>query len=256
MERNNIHFTINTPVEFITGVFKLEKYGFVYIWFDCKHKRYYVGCHWGTEDDGYICSSNWMRNSYSRRPEDFKRRIIKTGISSKKETFLEETRYLGMIKPEELRIRYYNKMINLHHWLCDDDKTKTVRQKMRDAKLGKKRGPHSEEHKEKIRQTLMGHVQSEESKLKMSETRTGKYCGDNSSNKGLVRSEETKQKIREANLGKKSTETANQKRREASSGKFHTDEAKLKISRANSGRRHSDETKRKMSEIKLAKRKG
>ena len=35
----------------------MEKYGFVYIWFDRKHKRYYIGCHWGHEDDGYVCSS-------------------------------------------------------------------------------------------------------------------------------------------------------------------------------------------------------
>ena len=38
---------------------KKVKYGFVYIWYDRKHHRYYIGCHWGTIDDGYICSSNW-----------------------------------------------------------------------------------------------------------------------------------------------------------------------------------------------------
>lgn len=35
-----------------------NKYGFVYLWFDRKHKRYYVGCHWGTTEDGYVCSSS------------------------------------------------------------------------------------------------------------------------------------------------------------------------------------------------------
>lgn len=29
-----------------------EKYGFVYIWRDRKYNRYYIGCHWGREDDG------------------------------------------------------------------------------------------------------------------------------------------------------------------------------------------------------------
>ena len=58
-----------------------EKYGFVYLQFDRKHKRYYVGCHWGTVDDGYICSSNWMRDTYNRRPQDFKRRILKKNLS-------------------------------------------------------------------------------------------------------------------------------------------------------------------------------
>ena len=54
----------------------MEKYGFVYIWRDRKHKMFYIGCHWGTEDDGYVCSSNRMRNAYNRRPNDFKRKII------------------------------------------------------------------------------------------------------------------------------------------------------------------------------------
>lgn len=53
-----------------------EKYGFVYLWHNKKHKRFYIGSHWGTEDDGYLCSSNWMRKSYYRNPQDFKRRIL------------------------------------------------------------------------------------------------------------------------------------------------------------------------------------
>jgi len=32
----------------------MQKYGFVYIWFDRKHKRYYIDSHWGKEDDSYI----------------------------------------------------------------------------------------------------------------------------------------------------------------------------------------------------------
>ena len=45
-----------------------EKYGFIYIWYDNFRKMYYIGRHWGTEDDGYICSSNRMRDAYRRRP--------------------------------------------------------------------------------------------------------------------------------------------------------------------------------------------
>lgn len=85
-----------------------EKYGFVYIWYDRKHKRYYVGAHWGYEDDGYICSSNWMKSAYRKRPEDFKRRIIKKIYTNRKDTFLEEQKYLYLIKDSELRNRYYN----------------------------------------------------------------------------------------------------------------------------------------------------
>ena len=44
----------------------MEKYGFVYIWYDRKHKRYYIGSHWGSEDDGYICSSTHMNHAFNR----------------------------------------------------------------------------------------------------------------------------------------------------------------------------------------------
>lgn len=86
----------------------MEKYGFVYIWFDRKHKRYYVGSHWGYEDDGYICSSTWMRNAYNIRKNDFKRKIITRVYSNRKELLLKEEYYLLLIKDCELRIRYYN----------------------------------------------------------------------------------------------------------------------------------------------------
>ena len=54
----------------------MNKYGFVYIWRDRKHARYYIGSHWGTEDDGYVCSSFWMKQAYKLRSEDFRRRIL------------------------------------------------------------------------------------------------------------------------------------------------------------------------------------
>lgn len=99
-----------------------EKYGFVYIWFDRSKKRYYIGCHWGTEDDGYICSSTWMRNAYRKRPQDFKRRIISRVYTDRKDLFEEEFRFLNMIKDEELKIKYYNlSRIHPHHWSTDPE---------------------------------------------------------------------------------------------------------------------------------------
>ena len=58
--------------------YKQDYFGFVYLWYDRKRKMYYIGSHWGTVDDGYICSSNRMRKAYKRRPQDFKRRILET----------------------------------------------------------------------------------------------------------------------------------------------------------------------------------
>src|SRR6185312_12704168 len=118
----------------------MAKYGFIYLWYDRKHKRYYIGSHWGTEDDGYVCSSKWMNKSYKRRPKDFKRRILKTNIESKKATLEIENRWLSLIKEEELGIKYYN-IYNREfgHWSTDLVLAEKVKGKLRGNKnrLGK-----------------------------------------------------------------------------------------------------------------------
>ena len=143
----------------------MEKYGFVYIWYDRKHKRYYIGSHWGTEDDGYICSSKWMKQSFKRRPSDFKRRIL-SNFSTKKETLLEERRYLSMIDSNEFGKKYYNLKNNINL-------------KQYDMRVGLK---HSEETKKKISiskkqnptRYWLGKTRSEETKKKLSLVHTGK----------------------------------------------------------------------------------
>jgi hypothetical protein len=83
-------------------------YGFVYIWFDKKHKRFYVGSHKGSFEDGYICSSSWMKRSYKRRPTDFKRKILSIVLTDRQDLLSEEQRYLNMIKDVELGKKYFN----------------------------------------------------------------------------------------------------------------------------------------------------
>ena len=108
----------------------MEKYGFIYIWFDCKNKRYYIGSHWGTEDDGYICSSKWMSMAKLRRPEDFKRRILKRVYTSRKDLYEEETRWLQMIKPEEVKVRYYNFHKTANHWTTSEHDRLSINEKI------------------------------------------------------------------------------------------------------------------------------
>lgn len=109
----------------------MEKYGFVYIWYDRKHKRYYVGSHWGYENDGYVCSSTWMMKAYKIRPDDFKRKIIKKVYSNRKELMEEEFRYLSMIKENEIKLRYYNLNIKATgHWSSYPDNVKSIREKI------------------------------------------------------------------------------------------------------------------------------
>lgn len=89
--------------------------GFIYIWRDRKRNRYYIGSHWGSESDGYICSSNWMRDAYRRRPLDFKRRIIET-VDSRQELLEAEQRWLNLVQDSEVGKRYYNLNKHVFQW--------------------------------------------------------------------------------------------------------------------------------------------
>lgn len=129
-----------------------KKYGFVYIWYDRKHKRYYIGCHWGNENDKYICSSSWMRNAYKRRPHDFKRRILVSNIQNKTTMLEEEHKYLSMIKKEELGNKYYNLLNHkFNHWSANQELTEKVKAKRKYFK-------HSQETKTKIGESGKGRV--------------------------------------------------------------------------------------------------
>ena len=169
----------------------MEKEGFVYIWFDKKHKRYYIGCHWGTIDDGYICSSSWMKRGYKLRPTDFKRRIIKRGIE-RQNLLIEEHRWFEMIKDEELGARYYN--LSKHHfghWANNPSSLTTKEKISKNTKEAMNR-PEVREKLEKVWEANKVRIQSEEEKQKRAD-----------SNKGQKRTEETKQKISKALTGKK-----------------------------------------------------
>lgn len=188
----------------------MEKEGFIYIWFDRKRKMFYIGCHWGTIDDGYVCSSNRMRNAYYRRPNDFKRRILKKGI--KREDLLsEEYRYFEMMKEEELGKRYYN--LNKHHfghWFIAESSNLSTRQKLSEASKRlhqdptykerylegrKKMPPQTQEQIAKRSKSNTGKKRSEETKRKIGDAHRGKICGP--------LSDEHRQKVSDALKGNK-----------------------------------------------------
>lgn len=148
----------------------MEKFGFVYIWYDRKHKRYYVGSHWGAEDDGYICSSRWMRKAYNRRPYDFKRRIIEKVYSSRKELIEREYYWLSLIGQEEIcSKKYYNRTKHKNgHWIAEDyesDIRKRISVKTKEAMA-------KPENRERYLEGLKNRnqIQSEETRQKRSES--------------------------------------------------------------------------------------
>lgn len=197
----------------------IEKYGFVYIWYDVKKKMYYVGCHWGNIHDGYICSSKWMKNTFNRRPQDFRRKILKTNLS-REEMYVEEQRYFSMIKSEEIKIRYYNlDLADKNVWHKYPESIKTIGQKISYKKKGKSTGPCSPEKAAKISEANTGKKRTNEVKEKLRQLKLGtkhsqEWKKENSKrikeqwNSGQrkakeTHTEETKQKMSQSHKGKK-----------------------------------------------------
>jgi hypothetical protein len=212
----------------------IEMSGFIYIWFDRKYARYYLGAHWGREDDGYICSSPWMKRSYRKRPNDFRRRVIKSNIKSRDDMYAIEMKYLGMIKeseikPYNLNPRYYNLNIkNNNMWHRYDENIKTVGQKISAAKKGKpdprvtplseiglkisaaKKGkPLSEAHRRALA-AAPRKPHSDEWKAQNS-ARLKKQWADGTRKPYGPMSEEHKKKIAVGNTGKKRKDVSNYK---------------------------------------------
>jgi hypothetical protein len=91
---------------------------------------YYIGSHFGSENDGYICSSNRMRDAYRRRPIDFKRRILMRFESIEyKDLILWETIWLRKIKDHELGRKYYNANNKAWHWAAISESRRSIGQR-------------------------------------------------------------------------------------------------------------------------------
>jgi NUMOD3 motif-containing protein len=212
-------------------------YGFVYIWFDKKHRRFYLGSHFGTEDDGYVCSSKWMKQAYNIRPDDFRRRIIYRCPHNDRSILLrEEERWLKMITPEEIKSKkYYNRTRRAYglsprevseqfkyHWSDPEAAAKHIESQKR-SWTPERRAAHSAKIKakreagayanrsEKIKAkwasgayTCHNKPLTDEHKAKLSAAGKGRPAW----NKGISHSEESKAKISASTKGKpKSPET-------------------------------------------------
>lgn len=171
--------------------------GFIYIWYDTKRKKYYIGSHWGTLDDGYICSSIYMRRAFKRRPNDFKRKILEHVITNRNDLYEREDQWLNLIKDKELGTRYYNlsKVARGNRgtlrkkWTLEQRAAHSARLK------GRK---FSEEHKQKIRKALKGKPKTLEHTTKMKASLSIKMRGDGNHFFGKTHTPETIQKIKEA----------------------------------------------------------
>jgi hypothetical protein len=155
------------------------KYGFIYLWYDSLKRKFCLGSHYGSADDGYVTSTGYMIKAYKKRPKDFKRRIlfkITEDCPKHKKLYEKEQYFLNMIKDHELGKKYYNyKKIarggndNKGKALTDDHKAAIA------ASLSGKKMP--EETKNKISQKLKGKSRSKESIDKQRETSSKRESG-------------------------------------------------------------------------------
>jgi hypothetical protein len=190
----------------------MEKYGFVYIWFDRKRKMYYIGCHWGTETDGYICSSTRMRNAYKRRPHDFRRKIVSKIYSSRADTINKEYEWLSLVTEEELGTKYYNLTKHKNgHWTTEEERFKSLSEKISQKT---KEAMYRPEVREKYLAGLSKRdngASRPEVRAKMSASNKGKNTGKDNSKavaisaelrRGIPLSEEHRLKIKKTTIFK------------------------------------------------------
>lgn len=164
---------------------------FVYCWTDKKTNMLYVGSHKGSIDDGYICSSKYMLEEYNKRPSDFSRQIVATGLHEQMRR-LESSILLSIDAASDKK--FYNMhnnngvyILKKHTELTkmkisNSEKGKIVseksKQKMRLSKLGEKNNRYgiklSEKTKKKMSESAKGRVFTEEHKKKLSEKKKNK----------------------------------------------------------------------------------
>lgn len=198
---------------------------FVYQWVDSKHNKFYIGVHRGSLTDGYISSSKILNQEYKLRPHDFTRQVIATSDSYEEMLALETS----LLTEANARVNplYYN-MHNGDGKFYNKKQTMAAKKKIRASKLGILNPNH------KSNKTV-----SPETREKMRLARLARFTGP--------LSEETKQKLRDANLGKKQSEETKQKRSATLRGRKRTTEECISISKGLIGRKLSEEHKQAIS---------
>lgn len=194
---------------------------FVYCWTDRKTNMLYIGCHKGSQDDGYVCSSKWVLEEYKKRPEDFTRQIIAEGTQD--DCLMLETSILKSVDAKR-NPEYYNqhngdgKFIpkkGAYLWPESRKKKHSERYKgVNNPFYGKK---HNDESNKKNREAHLGKHHTEETRKLWSEQRQG----EGNSNYGKHWDEEWKDRQREKMKGRKVSDETRAKQSMAAKGKKH-----------------------------------
>jgi group I intron endonuclease len=174
-----------------------------------------------TEDAKNNMKKSWKDRVYSDSMLE-KKRLVQLRRVEKEKARAERLEKYKKNKIEKEKLREY--ILNNGRKLSIEHK-----EKLRLAKLGKKRGPLSEDHKRKIGLPKIGKPRSEETREKIRKAHLGNTYGV-----GYIHTDEAKEKMSQAKLGKKHGPMS--------------EEQKQQISKANKGRKHTPEAIDKMKE--------
>lgn len=90
----------------------MDYYGFVYLWFDTKHKKYIIGSHHGRLEDGYTTTTGGkhVQNIFKSRPSTMKRRILEYNTEVNDYLYTQELEQKWLDKRPNISNskRYYN----------------------------------------------------------------------------------------------------------------------------------------------------
>ena len=176
--------------------------GFIYKWTNTIDRKWYIGSHKGTPDDGYRHSSKILKNverKYS--PNNFLREILLLGDYEKDKIKTLEGLLLKQLKAATNPMSY-----NQTNMTGPDTFSKEVREKISKSGKGKNKGniPWNKGKKcPKHSKVMKGKTQSKESNLKRSE-----------SLKGRQRSKEHCKNISKSHIGKLSPNFGNRYKHE------------------------------------------
>ena len=239
-----------------------ESIGYLYKWTQLSTGKWYVGARGGRgchPDDGYICSSKVVKPLILENPDDWVREILHVGDTEK--IFELEADLLTSLNAKDDH-NSFNKHNGDGKWSMRGKTFSAEHKKKMGAwQIGRKFDESSIKKRTESRKDFK---QSEESKLKTSQSLKGKRLGISPSEEHRLKisktltgrkngplSEEHKALLSLLKKGFKHTPEAIQKMKDAHAGKILTEEHKAKISAASKGHKKSAETRERMSHPKI-----
>lgn len=186
-------FVLLTLIRLIVKM--IERIGIVYGWINIENQKWYIGSHFGTLDDGYISSGKIFLAAYKKNQNKMMRQILYIGPDFRKA----EEFYLLFLDAARDRQSYNMKNTVFGGGVPLENLSIETRHKISEALRRRVRKPLTPEQRQKISKTLTGRKLPEELKQKYSEIRKG----DKNSFYGKKHTDESKEKMRAANLGKR-----------------------------------------------------